>query len=118
MEVLMPLSEQEQRLLDEMERGLYQNDAHRSDAGQPGGRPTVGAIALAVVGGVLGLGLLIAGVVLRAPIVGIVGFVVMFLGALVGFAPPRALRLPGAPRPQQPHREGFTAPWDSDKRDD
>lgn len=115
----MPLSEQEQRLLDEMERSLYQNEAHGTAGSTLGGRPTVGAIVLAVVGGLVGLGLLIAGVVLRAPIVGIIGFVVMFVAALIGFAPPRGLRAPvAAHRPAESHREGFTGNWDSNNLDD
>lgn len=90
----MPLSEQEQRLLDEMERSLYHHDA--DDVAKVGarGRATYTAIALAILAGVVGVALLIVGVVVRQPLVGVLGFAVMFLGALLGFAPPRRLTVP------------------------
>lgn len=89
----MPLSEHEQRLLDEMERSLYHNEA--DDVTTVGGgraRPNYTAIALGVIAGVAGVVLLLVGVVSRLPIIGLVGFVVMFSGALVAIAPPRRLR--------------------------
>lgn len=87
----MPLSEQEQRLLDEMERNLYHHDA--ADVAKVGnrGRASYTAIALAILGGVAGLILLIVGVIVQQPFVGVLGFAVMFVGALLGFAPPRRL---------------------------
>ena len=87
----MPLSEQEQRLLDEMERNLYHHDA--DDVAKVGsrGRASYAAIALAIIGGVAGIVLLIVGVVVQQPLVGLLGFVVMFIGALLGLAPPRRL---------------------------
>lgn len=90
----MPLSEQEQRLLDEMERNLYHHDA--ADVAQVGtrGRASYTAIALAIIGGVIGIVLLILGVAIQQPVVGLLGFGVMFVGALIGFAPPRRLTVP------------------------
>jgi hypothetical protein len=102
----MPLSEQEQRLLDEMERSLYHHDA--ADVAKVGsrGRASYTAIALAIIAGVAGIVLLIVGVVVRQPLVGVLGFAVMFVGALLGFAPPQRLTVPrdatGSPR-----RTGF-----------
>ncbi len=87
----MPLSEQEQRLLDEMERSLYHHDA--DDVAKVGnrGRANYTAIALAIIAGVVGIVLLIVGVVVQQPLIGVLGFAVMFVGALLGFAPPRRL---------------------------
>lgn len=89
----MPLSEQEQRLLDEMERSLYHHDA--DDVAKVGsrGRASYTAIALAIIAGVIGIVLLIVGVIVRQPLVGVLGFGVMFVGALLGFAPPRRLTI-------------------------
>jgi hypothetical protein len=103
----MPLSEQEQRLLDEMERSLYHHDA--DDVAKVGsrGRASYTAIALAIIAGVLGLALLIVGVVVRQPLVGLAGFALMFVGALLGFAPPRRLTVPRDPRSPAGHRAGF-----------
>jgi hypothetical protein len=96
----MPLSEQEQRLLDEMERSLYHNDADDvTTVGARRGRPNYTAVALGILSGGLGLALLVVGVVIRQPIVGIVGFVIMFSGAVIAIAPPRRLTVPTSGRP-------------------
>jgi len=88
----MPLSEQEQRLLDEMERNLYQNDADFvATVGARRGRPNYRGIVLGVVVVVLGISALIVGVALRQPIIGVVGFAVMFGGVLIAFAPARSV---------------------------
>ncbi len=89
----MPLSEQEQRLLEEMERSLYHNDADLvAGAGGRHGRPTYGRIAAGVLVGVVGIATLVAGVGIRIPVVGVVGFVLMFLGVLLALTPSRGGR--------------------------
>jgi len=86
----MPLSEQEQRLLDEMERNLYHSDAdYVATVGARRARPSAGAIALGVIVGLVGVAVLIAGVATRLPVIGIIGFVVMFAGVVLAVAPPR-----------------------------
>lgn len=99
----MPLSEQEQRLLDEMERSLYHHDA--DDVAKVGsrGRASYTAIALGILAGVIGIVLLIVGVVVQQPLIGVLGFAVMFVGALLGFAPPRRLTVAR----DAPRRTGF-----------
>jgi hypothetical protein len=86
----MPLSEQEQRLLEEMERSLYHNDADFV-AGAAGrhGRPTYTRIVTGVLVGLVGVATLIAGVGVRFPIVGVLGFILMFVGVLLALTPPR-----------------------------
>jgi len=87
----MPLSEQEQRLLDEMERNLYQNDADFvATVGSRRGRPNYRGIVLGVIIVVAGIVALLVGVALRQPVVGVIGFVVMFAGVLVAIAPARS----------------------------
>ncbi|WP_431277487.1 DUF3040 domain-containing protein [Leifsonia poae] len=84
----MPLSEHEQRLLEEMERSLYQNDADFvATVGGRRGRPAYRSIVLGILIAVVGVGVLIAGVSFQIPIVGILGFVVMFVGVLLAIAP-------------------------------
>src|SRR6478735_2454689 len=85
----MPLSEQEQRLLEEMERNLYRNDADFVHAvgGVRGRRPNYRAIVLGVLLAVAGAGALIAGVALQSLIVGVIGFALMFAGVLVAITP-------------------------------
>lgn len=95
----MPLSEQEQRLLDEMERNLYHSSADDvTTVGAPRGRANGTAILLAIVAVVLGLGLLVTGVVIRQPIVGVIGFVAMFVGVVLVVAPPLRFTVPSRPR--------------------
>ncbi|MCB0914753.1 MAG: DUF3040 domain-containing protein [Actinobacteria bacterium] len=83
----MPLSEHEQRLLEQMERALYAEDPKfASTLRQPvirqGSRKRM---VLGVVVAALGLGLLLAGVAIKQPIVGVLGFVVMLGGAILAF---------------------------------
>jgi predicted lipid-binding transport protein (Tim44 family) len=87
----MPLSEQEQKLLDEMERSLYHNDADFVSAvGSGRGRLNYGALVLGILMAIVGLVVVIVGVIIHLPIVGILGFVVMFVGVLVALRPSRA----------------------------
>jgi hypothetical protein len=99
----MPLSEQEQRLLDEMERHLLHNDADIVTA--PSGDRTLsyrnlvyGAVLLLV-----GIGALVAGVALGGQlgavasiIVGVIGFAAMVAGVILAATPVR--RVGGTPR--------------------
>jgi hypothetical protein len=97
----MPLSEQEQRLLEEMERSLYHNDADFvATVGATRLRPSYRSIALGVLLVVAGIALLIAGVALHLLWLGVIGFVVMFGGVLLAITPGRVSRgfTPSAPQ--------------------
>jgi len=95
----MPLSEQEQRLLDEMERSLYHNEADDvTTVGARRGRANATAIIIAVVGLAVGLALLVLGVSIRQPLVGIAGFAIMFAGVVLVVAPPLRFTVPSHPR--------------------
>ena len=85
----MPLSEQEQRLLEEMERNLYKNDADfvATVGGAGRGRPNYRAIVLGVLLAVAGAGALIGGVASQILIIGVLGFALMFIGVLVAITP-------------------------------
>lgn len=84
----MPLSEHEQRLLEEMERSLYHNDADFvATAGASRLRPNYRSIALGVLIAVAGIVALMAGVAVQQLWLGIVGFVVMFTGVLITLTP-------------------------------
>ncbi len=87
----MPLSEQEQRLLEEMERSLYQNDADFVATVNPRrGKPNYTVLAVGVLVAVAGIATLLTGVIVRQPLVGILGFIVMFVGVLLAVTPPRS----------------------------
>jgi Protein of unknown function (DUF3040) len=103
----MPLSEQEQRLLEEMERSLYHNDADFvAGASRRHGRPTYAMIVTGVLIGIVGIGTLIAGVALRLPIVGVIGFIMMFAGVLLALTPPRRGSVPRANTTDSATRQG------------
>src|SRR5680860_1844684 len=89
----MPLSEQEQRLLEEMERSLYHNDADFvASVGVSRLRPNYRSIAIGVLLAVAGIVTLIAGVALQLLWLGILGFVVMFGGVLMAISPGKSIR--------------------------
>ncbi|PZF66221.1 hypothetical protein DEI81_00915 [Curtobacterium sp. MCBD17_013] len=84
----MPLSEQEQRLLEEMERSLYQNDSDFvARVTKRQGRPTYTSITLGVLGALVGVGVVVLGLALRQPVIGVVGFVLMLAGVLFALRP-------------------------------
>ncbi|MDO8338173.1 MAG: DUF3040 domain-containing protein [Microcella sp.] len=106
----MPLSEQEQRLLEEMERSLYQNDADfvATVSGRRG-RPNYTQIVLGSLLAIAGVATLVAGVIVQLPIVGVIGFALMLGGVLLVLTPGKAAageERPGsAPRPAAPQRQ-------------
>lgn len=88
----MPLSEHEQRLLEQMERALYAEDPKfasslRDGSGRRGNRRQV---ALGVLGVLVGLAVLVAGVAVSQELLGVLGFVIMLAG---GFLAIRAMRV-------------------------
>lgn len=105
----MPLSEQEQRMLDEMERHLLQHDADVVSA--PSGDRSLsyrnlvyGALLILV-----GVGGLVAAVATRddlgavgSVIIGVVAFLAMLGGAMLAFTPVRRTS-PGETTQRTPH---------------
>ncbi len=94
----MPLSEQEQRLLDEMERHLLHNDADVVSAPRDGRSLSYRNIVYGTVLVLLGLGGLIAGVSIPLIAVGVVGFVLMLAGVVLAVTPTRATAQSAADR--------------------
>ncbi len=81
----MPLSEQEQRLLDEMERSLYRNDADFvATVGSQDSRPNYRMIVIGALLGVVGIVGILVGVGTQLPVIGVIGFLVLFGGVLLG----------------------------------
>lgn len=104
----MPLSEEEMRLLEQMERALVEEDpkfAHtlRGTAGQQASRRR------AVIAGVVfavGVAVLMTGAVAAMPLVGVAGFVIMLVSATVAVT---ALKAPAKAAPGEPREtpQGF-----------
>ncbi len=96
----MPLSEQEQRLLDEMERHLMRNDADVVSAPRDGRSLSYRNIVYGTLLVLLGLGGLLVGVSIPLIIVGVIGFVVMLGGVILAVTPSRnGVRAVPADRP-------------------
>lgn len=84
----MALSEHEQRLLDEMERGLYQSEADVMKT-VSGSRRRVNyrSLVLGIVLALVGIGVLVGGVAAQQLWLGLIGFAAMLGGVLLMFAP-------------------------------
>lgn len=91
----MPLSEQEQRLLDEMERHLMHNDADVVSAPSGGRALSYRNLVYGAILVLLGLGALIAGVAVSSStlvvglIAGVAGFAAMLGGVILAVTPLR-----------------------------
>jgi len=85
----MPLSEQEQRLLDEMERHLMQNDADVVSAPRDGRTLSYRNIVYGTILVLVGIGGLLGGVVTQLVLVGVLGFVAMLGGVILAVTPTR-----------------------------
>ena len=109
----MPLSEHEQRLLEQMERALYAEDPKfasslRSAGPRPGSRRKA---AVGVLLALLGVALLITGAATSIIVVGVVGFLAMLLGTFLVIttlrAQPEAAASPSAKPAPKPQKAGF-----------
>ncbi|ROQ40845.1 DUF3040 family protein [Frondihabitans sp. PhB188] len=107
----MPLSEQEQRLLEEMERSLYNNDSDFvTTMNSRRGRPSYTLVVVGILGALAGVAVVVAGVAFRQPLIGVAGFILLLAGALFAIAPPRRRGSLGpAPVPPQSSTPGGSA---------
>lgn len=110
----MPLSEYEQRVLEQMERQLSSDDPKLVNTFQ--GRSSGVKRWLLIGGGaLLGLALLVVGAATSRPIVGVLGFIAMFAAVVFAFSPPRrrgpagVVGHDGAIRPQGKRKGGPAA---------
>jgi hypothetical protein len=97
----MPLSEQEQRLLDEMERHLMNKDADVVSAPREGQTLSYRNIVYGTILVLVGLGGLIFGVSSSLIVVGVLAFVVMVVGVVLAVTPAKHAA-PGRANPASP----------------
>ena len=108
----MPLSEYEQRVLEQMERQLTSDDPRLANTLTARGRTPVKRYVLAGTGAVVGLLLLVAGAALSLAWLGVIGFVIMFAAVAFAFASPRqsgpagVVRSDGRVTPARTKRQG------------
>jgi Protein of unknown function (DUF3040) len=85
--ICVPLSEHEQRLLAQMEQALYAEDPKfATSLRSPGGRGSRARAAIGVLGVFAGLGLVVGGVATTIIALGVAGFVVMLVGAVMVYS--------------------------------
>ncbi|MFT4219368.1 MAG: DUF3040 domain-containing protein [Microbacterium sp.] len=105
----MPLSEQEQRLLDEMERHLMHNDADVVSAPRDGRTISYRNIVYGSIILLVGIAALVLAMPLKLIVLGVAGFVLMVGGVVLAITPTRSAAGP-APRAAETPRP---APKDS-----
>lgn len=110
----MPLSEHEQRLLEEMERNLYQNDADfvATVSGRRG-KPNYRLVVVGALLAVAGVAALVAGVIVRQPLIGVVGFGLMLGGVLLVISPGRGSEATAGAPSARPARSSRTSWMDN-----
>ncbi|MGP9782828.1 hypothetical protein CQ010_02785 [Arthrobacter sp. MYb211] len=124
----MPLSEHEQRLLEQLEKQLHEDRRFASSMKAPAssGRLSTRNIALGALLVIVGLAGLIYGISQQLIIVGVVGFAVMFGGVLLGLAKSAAGKVGGAKAPadskssgpgNSQFMSGLEEKWNQRKRD-
>lgn len=94
----MPLSEHEQRLLDEIEQALYAEDPKFASSVRSARRPRNRArtvLALSVVGVLLGLAVVLIGLTAKLILLGVLGFVLMVGSCVVAASALRGPRQNG-----------------------
>ncbi|HEX2706115.1 MAG TPA: DUF3040 domain-containing protein, partial [Candidatus Lustribacter sp.] len=97
----MPLSEREQRMLQQMEQALYAEDPQfatriqRQGAGGPSRR----RLAIGALGIIVGLGLVVVGAMNSSVWVGAAGFALMVAGAAYAFTPAKTTTALGTVEP-------------------
>jgi hypothetical protein len=107
----MPLSEYEQRVLEQMERALESDDPRLATTLQRSSRRSPLRYVLAGLCVVLGLVLLVIGVASSLTLLGVAGFVLMFAGVVYAFSAPRrkgpqgVVDADGTVHPSAGHRE-------------
>lgn len=121
----MPLSEHEQRLLEQLEKQLHEDHRFASTMKtvSNAGNYSTRNLALGALIGIVGIGVLIAGISSQLIIVGVLGFIVMFGGVYLALSRKigsGAIRSPEGVK--SPQKSGFMSDlenkWEQRKRDE
>jgi hypothetical protein len=98
----MGLSEREQKVLEELERGLYADDAKFATRVSAGPNNSAARIVGGALLAVIGLSVLVFAVISQLTVFGVVGFALMLAGVLVatGSKGPRAKGEAAAAKPK------------------
>ncbi len=124
----MPLSEHEQRLLDQLEQQLHAEDPKFAHAlsSSPSRSMSTRNIVIGVLIGITGLLVLLGGVATHLIILGVVGFLVMGAGVYVAISRPKFTDTPGAehkagngsrPKQKSGFMNGLEEKWEERRRE-
>ncbi|MDQ0094372.1 DUF3040 domain-containing protein [Paeniglutamicibacter psychrophenolicus] len=121
----MPLSEHEQRLLEQLEKQLHEDHRFASTmkSASTAGNYSTRNLALGALIGIVGLGVLIYGVSSQLIIVGVLGFIIMFGGVYLALSRKGGSKKGGVPGAgKNPQKSGFMSDlenrWEQRKRDE
>lgn len=110
----MALSDREQRLLDELERGLYESDPNLANKISSSGSRTPARMIVGLLIGLIGVSLIVFAVMIQVAFFGVFAFIVMLTGLIVASSnikpeTPFKARGQAAPKPQA--RNLFEERW-------
>lgn len=108
----MALSDDERRVLEEMERHLRASTSDVVDI-TPRRRINATAVTVGVLAIVAGVGILLAGIVNQFPLLGVIGFGVMVIGVFVATSRRGSTeRAASSTKPRAPKSSTFEQRWD------
>jgi uncharacterized membrane protein YkgB len=88
------LSEEEKEALKKIEENLYKSDQKLAEKLRNPGRVKAQAVVLGVLGVLLGLGVVMAGVATQVAVLGVVGFLIMLTASTIAFRAAKNLNTP------------------------
>jgi hypothetical protein len=108
------LSDREQRLLDELERGLYESDPNLAAKINSGGTRTTARIISGLAIGLIGLSLIVFAVIIQVAFFGAFAFLVMLTGLVVASSNTKQQASPAGKangKAKAPSRNVFEERW-------
>lgn len=110
----MALSEREQRLLDELERGLYESDPNLAHKINSSGARTPARLIAGLAIGLIGVSLILFAVIIQVAFFGAFAFLVMLAGLILASSnmkPESGSKPKAADRAKSPTRNIFEERW-------
>lgn len=116
----MALSDREQRLLDELERGLYESDPNLANKISSSGSRTPARLIAGLVIGLIGVSLIVFAVMIQVAFFGVFAFIVMLAGLIVAssnISPAPGAKSGGQASPKPQPRNLFEERWNKRQGD-
>jgi hypothetical protein len=116
----MALSEREQRLLDELERGFYESDPNLANKISSSGSVNPARLILGLIIGLIGVSLIVFAVAIQVAFFGVFAFIVMLTGLIVAssnLTSQSQTKTRGASAKREPSRNIFEERWNRRRGD-